>query len=63
MPQTTQVKFIPSFAFDNFKANYEPPQQNEGFSEIKTVNWVFEGNDEERSRWSMWLHLEANNRY
>jgi len=31
---------------------------SEGFSEIKTVNWVFEGSEEAKTRWSMWLQLD-----
>ena len=30
----------------------------EGFSEIKRVNWLFEGTEEDRKRWSMWLEID-----
>jgi len=31
---------------------------SEGFSEMKTINWVFQGDAEARRRWSMWLQLD-----
>ncbi|KAF9050802.1 PNK3P-domain-containing protein [Hymenopellis radicata] len=50
-------ELLPYLAFSGFKANYEPPDEKEGFSEIRQVNWVFEGTDEERRHWSMWLQI------
>ena len=57
----TEVKrdLVPYLAFLNFKEAYEEPLLNEGFSRIDTVNWVFEGSDEERRRWSMWLQIDG----
>jgi bifunctional polynucleotide phosphatase/kinase len=50
---------LPHIAFKGFRDNYEEPQTSEGFSEIKKVNWVFDGNDEERRFWSMWLQIDG----
>ena len=50
---------MPYSAFTGFRAAYEEPQLDEGFAEIKRVNWVFEGEEEERRRWSMWLQIDG----
>ncbi|KZT03593.1 PNK3P-domain-containing protein [Laetiporus sulphureus 93-53] len=52
-------ELLPYNAFTSFRAAYEEPQLSEGFSEIKRVNWVFEGDEEERRRWSMWLQIDG----
>ncbi|KAG1754169.1 polynucleotide kinase 3 phosphatase-domain-containing protein [Suillus lakei] len=50
---------LPYVAFIGFKNHYEEPQLTEGFSEIIKVNWVFEGCEEERKRWSMRLQIDG----
>ncbi|KAJ8585213.1 PNK3P-domain-containing protein [Rhizopogon salebrosus TDB-379] len=50
---------LPYLAFIGFRDNCEEPQLTEGFSEIIKVNWVFEGSEEERKRWSMWLQIDG----
>ncbi|KAF8906030.1 polynucleotide kinase 3 phosphatase-domain-containing protein [Gymnopilus junonius] len=50
---------LPFIAFSGFRENYEEPLLTEGFSEMKKVNWVFEGTEEERKRWSMWLQIDG----
>ncbi|EPT06187.1 hypothetical protein FOMPIDRAFT_1027013 [Fomitopsis schrenkii] len=50
---------VPYSAYTGFRAQYEEPQLSEGFTEVKTVNWVFEGDEEERRRWSMWLQIDG----
>ncbi|KZT66863.1 PNK3P-domain-containing protein [Daedalea quercina L-15889] len=52
-------ELLPYNAFTSFRAQYEEPQLNEGFTEIKTVNWVFEGDEDERRRWNMWLQIDG----
>ena len=52
-------ELVPWNAFTAFRAKYEEPKDEEGFQEIRRVNWVFEGSDEERARWNMWLQLEG----
>ncbi|KIM72492.1 hypothetical protein PILCRDRAFT_16074 [Piloderma croceum F 1598] len=49
---------LPYSAIAGFTKDYEAPTTSEGFSEIKTVNWVFEGDAEAKRRWSMWLQLD-----
>ena len=46
-------------ALTSFKASFEEPTLDEGFREIKQVNWVFEGDEEERKRWNMWLQIDG----
>ena len=55
----TKRDLVPYSAFANFKSTYEEPTLAEGFAEIKTVNWKFEGSDEARERWSMWLQIDG----
>ncbi|OBZ75300.1 Bifunctional polynucleotide phosphatase/kinase [Grifola frondosa] len=52
-------ELIPYSAFTSFRLNFEEPKIEEGFSEVKRVNWVFEGGEEERRRWSMWLQING----
>ena len=55
--QACQVKPVPlpTSAFTQFRDYYEEPSVHEGFSEIKKVNFMFEGTDEEKREWMMWL--------
>jgi bifunctional polynucleotide phosphatase/kinase len=57
----TQKKrnILPFLAFTAFRDGYEEPQTTEGFSEIKKINWAFDGSDEERKHWGMWLQLDG----
>ncbi|KAF5330357.1 hypothetical protein D9619_005663 [Psilocybe cf. subviscida] len=50
---------LPYVAFTGFRDNYEEPDLEEGFKEIKKVNWVFQGTEEETKRWSMWLQISG----
>ncbi|KDR81406.1 hypothetical protein GALMADRAFT_239283 [Galerina marginata CBS 339.88] len=64
MPPSVAAKepermLLPYGAFTGFRDNYEEPELSEGFSEIKKVNWVFEGTEEEKKRWSMWLQIDG----
>ncbi|KZT06960.1 uncharacterized protein LAESUDRAFT_736567 [Laetiporus sulphureus 93-53] len=43
----------------SFHVAYEEPQFSGSFADIKRVNWVFEGDEEEQRRWSMWLHFDG----
>ena len=56
-----QIKreLVPYSAFLSFQKDYEEPTTEEGFSEIKIVNWVFDGTEEERERWNMWLQIDG----
>ncbi|KAG8835354.1 hypothetical protein FRC17_003837 [Serendipita sp. 399] len=46
----------PSF-FRDLKARFEDAQKNEGFKDMKRVFWQFEGPEEDRKRYMMWLQL------
>jgi len=50
---------LPYSAFTLFRGAYKEPEMTEGFSEIKKVNWVFEGTEEEKRYWSMWLQIDG----
>jgi len=58
LPQAKR-DLLPIMAFTSFRNAYEEPQLSEGFSELKKVNWTFEGDEEEKKLWSMWLQIEG----
>jgi bifunctional polynucleotide phosphatase/kinase len=45
--------YLPSGAFSSFQKSFETPDTTEGFAEVKTVQWVFQGTDEEKALWTM----------
>ncbi|KIJ54541.1 hypothetical protein M422DRAFT_41811 [Sphaerobolus stellatus SS14] len=49
---------LPALAFISFRANHEPPSLDEGFAEIKRINFKFEGTEEEKKKWMMWLEID-----
>jgi hypothetical protein len=59
LPFQPKRDLLPYSAIAGFTKDYEAPTMSEGFSEIKTVNWVFEGDAEAKRRWSMWLQLDG----
>ncbi|KAF5386673.1 hypothetical protein D9615_001745 [Tricholomella constricta] len=52
-------ELVPYIGFCGFRDNFEEPQLEEGFTEIKKVNWVFNGTEEEKRYWSMWLQIDG----
>jgi len=58
-PSQAARDLLPYIAFTGFRDNYEEPELSEGFSEVKNVNWVFEGTEEEKRYWSMWLQIDG----
>ncbi|KAF8078204.1 polynucleotide kinase 3 phosphatase-domain-containing protein, partial [Lyophyllum atratum] len=58
---TTEPKreLVPYIGFSGFRDNFEEPQLEEGFTEIKKVNWVFNGTEEEKRYWSSWLQIDG----
>ncbi|THH08615.1 hypothetical protein EW145_g2580 [Phellinidium pouzarii] len=52
-------KLVPYLAFSSFAQGYEEPTVEEGFQDVKTVNWVFEGNSHEERFWRMWLQIDG----
>lgn len=64
LPPTVATKetaraLVPYTAFSSFRNDYEEPRLEEGFTEIQTVNWVFQGSEEEKRYWSMWLQIDG----
>ena len=35
------------------------PTVEEGYTEVRKVNWVFEGPEGAKRRWSMWLQIDG----
>ncbi|KAI0260764.1 polynucleotide kinase 3 phosphatase-domain-containing protein, partial [Gloeopeniophorella convolvens] len=50
---------VPYSAFTGFAGAYEAPSSKEGFAEVRDIPWVFEGSEEERRCWSMWLQIDG----
>ncbi|WVF68183.1 polynucleotide kinase 3'-phosphatase [Kwoniella sp. CBS 6097] len=46
---------LPMMAFASYASAFEQPHKDEGFDEIRGVNFHFEGTDEERRRWDMYM--------
>ncbi|KAJ7654732.1 hypothetical protein B0H17DRAFT_1214323 [Mycena rosella] len=46
---------LPEMAFTKFENDLEEPELAEGVAQIKKVNWVFSGTEEERKAWSKWM--------
>ncbi|KAH9994624.1 polynucleotide kinase 3 phosphatase-domain-containing protein [Russula vinacea] len=51
--------FLPYTALTGFESAYEAPSVKEGFSEVQDLPWRFEGSEEERRHWSMWLQIDG----
>ena len=58
-PFQPKRELVPYLAYTSYKSAFQEPELSEGFSEIKKVNWVFEGDEEAHRRWSMWHQLEG----
>ncbi|KAF7303006.1 hypothetical protein MKEN_01263500 [Mycena kentingensis (nom. inval.)] len=41
--------------FDKLDEAYQEPTLSEGFTEVRRIYWTFEGSEEERKIWNMWL--------
>lgn len=50
---------LPYLVFIGFRNNHQEPQLSEGFSEVIKINWIFEGDEEARKRWNMWLQIDG----
>ncbi|KAF4571436.1 hypothetical protein EYR36_008773 [Pleurotus pulmonarius] len=59
VPEEERRPAVPYLAFTGYRAAFEEPEADEGFDEIRQVNWVFEGGEEERKKWGMWLQVEG----
>jgi len=54
--QKKRRNLLPAGAFYSFKSGFESPTLDEGLSEVQTVDWIFEGTDEERRLWNIWTN-------
>ncbi|KAG8910663.1 hypothetical protein FRC01_006202, partial [Tulasnella sp. 417] len=43
--------------FTQYQNAFQPPTVDEGFSEVKTINWIFQGSEEDRRRFNMYLDV------
>ncbi|TBU28970.1 PNK3P-domain-containing protein [Dichomitus squalens] len=50
---------LPYSAFASFRQKFQEPSVDEGFYEVRRVNWIFEGDEEAKKRWSMWLQIDG----
>ncbi|TFK72591.1 PNK3P-domain-containing protein [Pluteus cervinus] len=50
---------VPYGGLVSFRDKFEEPATDEGFSEIRRVNWVFRGTPDEERKWSMWLQVDG----
>jgi len=50
---------LPYMALTSFADAYEAPSAEEGFGEVREIPWRFEGSEEERRHWSMWLQIDG----
>ncbi|KAG8770396.1 hypothetical protein FRC12_004293 [Ceratobasidium sp. 428] len=48
---------VPWIAYTTFRSKFEEPETSEGFDEVVRVPFVFEGSEEARQRWNMWLDV------
>lgn len=46
---------LPNSAFSNYVAQLEIPKLDEGFDEVRSVHFVYEGSEEQRKKWDMWM--------
>ncbi|KAJ7070578.1 polynucleotide kinase 3 phosphatase-domain-containing protein [Mycena amicta] len=53
-------KLVPIDDFTSYENNYTEPQLSEGFTQIKRINWTFNGSEEERKVWGRWLQFDEN---
>ncbi|KAI9276987.1 polynucleotide kinase 3 phosphatase [Phascolomyces articulosus] len=43
-------------AYNSFKSKFQQPKESEGFKEVKHINFVFEGTDQDKKAWQKWWH-------
>ncbi|GAA5912573.1 hypothetical protein JCM6882_004806 [Rhodosporidiobolus microsporus] len=46
---------LPMIAFQGFAKNFQQPSMDEGFDEVKQINFKFDGSPEELKKWQRWL--------
>ncbi|KAG8878012.1 hypothetical protein FRB97_002858 [Tulasnella sp. 331] len=50
-------ELVPKIAYSGFNNAFQKPTTGEGFTEVKTINWIFDGSDEDRKRFNMYLDI------
>ncbi|WVW80807.1 polynucleotide kinase 3'-phosphatase [Kwoniella bestiolae CBS 10118] len=46
---------LPALAFNSYASAFEKPSIDEGFDEVRGVNFHFEGSEEQRRKWDMYM--------
>ena len=46
---------LPGMAFSGFASAFERPEMGEGFDELRTVNFVWEGTEDDKKLWSRYM--------
>ncbi|GFZ48059.1 hypothetical protein JCM24511_05807 [Saitozyma sp. JCM 24511] len=46
---------LPMMAFASFAADFEQPTLDEGFDELRSVNFHWEGDEQQRKKWDMYM--------
>ncbi|CAJ0751038.1 2260_t:CDS:10 [Entrophospora sp. SA101] len=49
-----KIKLIPEVAYQSYKSRFIEPKIEEGFQEIRYMNFVFDGTEQEKKIWQMW---------
>lgn len=47
-------ELLSGIAFNLFKSKFQEPKLIEGFEEIKKINFVLDGTEEEKIKWQQW---------
>ncbi|KLT44378.1 hypothetical protein CC85DRAFT_242532, partial [Cutaneotrichosporon oleaginosum] len=48
-------EILPESAFASYKSAFEIPAPKEGFDEMRTVNFIWDGTDNQRTLWDQYL--------
>jgi bifunctional polynucleotide phosphatase/kinase len=56
-PGEKRRTYIDVVGFTSFDAAFQMPTVAEGFDEIRKVSFAFEGDEEDRRRYGMWLEI------
>jgi bifunctional polynucleotide phosphatase/kinase len=54
-PGEPERNLLPLSAFGSYASAYERPEEDEGFEELRTVNFVWEGSEEQRRLWERYM--------
>lgn len=54
-PESPPRILLPLSAFWSYANDFETPTSDEGFDEIRCVNFRFDGTDDQRKKWDMYM--------